>query len=243
MARPAINGALDAARRAAHNVQESRFCALTTARMNAIAQRWRPGTIRNLAVTVERFASDPRAPEFAPVHLVGEHYPERSAGLNMLPIPPESLAARSLAEIAHSVYGMPIARLEQLNPGIDPGAPLAPGTGVDIHDTADAQVREEDEAAAPEGKVNVSDSGFAPLLAARFAAEVLARRAELGNQAAAHIAKLVPVAASDATALDLVLARLLLIARPDDRAVVERVRACAPDEWMRSPVPNRNIEA
>jgi len=242
-ARSAIDGALDAARRAAHNVQESRFCALTTARMNAIAQRWRPGTIRNIAMTVERFASDPRSPEFAPVHVVGEHYPERSAGPNMLPIPPQSLAARSLVEIAQIVYGMPVARLEQLNPGIDPEALLAPGTRVDVLDTGDARVREEGEVAAPEGKVNVSDSGFAPLLAARFAAEALARRAELGNQTAALIAKLVPVAASNATALDLVLARLLLIARPDDRVVVERVRACAPDEWMRSPVPNRNIEA
>jgi hypothetical protein len=192
---------------------------------------------------VERFAVDPLAGEFAPLHRVGECYAARAGGPNVLALPEPSLAARSLAEIARDVYGLPLARFERLNPGVEPNRPLAEGSSVNVLDQSSPRIRTEKDAATSDGTVSVSDSGFVPMLAARFAAEVLARRSELGNRAADLIAQLVPCAAPSATSLDLVLARLLLAVRPDDPTLVARVRAGAPDEWMRAPVPNRNVES
>jgi hypothetical protein len=231
-----IAAALNAAQRAAHNVQEARFCALTTARVNAIRRRWRPGTIGNLTAAVERFTASPFDAEFAPVYVVGERYCGRSAGNNMLPIPPEALAARSLEQIAANVYGLPVARLERLNLGIDPRRWLPLRIEIDELNQEETRIDIERKAWASDGEINVSDSDFAPILATRFAAEVLGRRAELGERAAEVIAKLVPAAASNATALDLVLSRLILAAAPADSSIVERVRDLAPSEWMKSPV-------
>jgi hypothetical protein len=237
--RGSASAALAAAQRAAHNVQESRFCAFTTARVNAIRRRWRPGSIPDLASRIERFVDDPFDAEFSPVHIVGERYCGRSDGPNMLALPPGSLAARSLEEIAAEVYGVPLARLETINPGIDPRLALSLGTAPD-----DIQVEiPGDPADGQDGYVNVPDPGFAAILAARFAAEILGRRAEPHHRAAELIAKLVPIAAANATALDLVLARMLLASQPLESSAVERIRELAPDEWMKSPMPNRNVEA
>jgi hypothetical protein len=211
-----VNAPIAAAQRSAHNVQEARFCAITTARVNAIARRWQPGSLADLLITVERFATDPFAAEFSALHLVGEQYTQRSAGRNMLEIPAASRAARSLQEIATEVYGMPLARFESVNPG-DPYVSLELGT-----------------------EINVPVVGFVPILASRLAAEVLGRREEVGDRAIELIAKLVPTAAGSPTALDLVLARLLLAAQPLDAAAVGQIGTMAPDEWMKSPMPNRN---
>ncbi|HTT12137.1 MAG TPA: ATP-binding protein [Burkholderiaceae bacterium] len=214
-----IDACLVSARQAAHNVQESRFCALTTSRVNAIARHWRPATISDLAATVERFVKNPLAAEFAPVHVCGEAYEFRDKGPNSLEIPLPSLQANTLATIALEVFAMPAASLSSLNPGVPPDAPLAVGA-----------------------EVSVLDAGFAPLLAARFSAEILARRAELAGTAALRIASLIPIAAADATALDLMLARLLLAQAPDDPVLVAQVRALVPDLWMHSPVAHRDVE-
>jgi len=93
------------------------------------------------------------------------------------------------------------------------------------------------------GEVNVPDAGFAPILAARFAAEVLGRRAELAGQAAELIARLVPVAANNATALDAVLARLVLASQLLAVPVTQRILDLAPADWLKSPVPNPRVQA
>lgn len=233
----AVDSALAGAVRAAHNVQESRFCAFTTARVNAIVRRWRPGCIADLSDTIARFAADPFAVEFSALHIVGEQYCQRSKGSNALPIPPESRAARSLQDIAADVYGVSLARFQGVNSGIDAGAALKQGSKIDLT-YLPAQ-----EPPNHIGEVNVPDAGFAPILAARFAAEILGRRAELAGQPAELIARLVPVAAANATALDAVLARLLLAARPLAAPVTQRILNLAPADWLKSPVPNPRVPA
>ena len=70
----------------------------------------------------------------------------------------------------------------------------------------------------PKGtEVRIPDRGLAPLLAARFTAGVLVDTALDAVQRIEVIQSLVPVAAANPTALDTVLARLLLAARPSDR--------------------------
>ena len=67
-------------------------------------------------------------------------------------------------------------------------------------------------------RVRIPDRGLAPLLAARVAAAVLVDPALDAVQRIEAIQALVPVAAANPTALDTVLARLLLAARPADPA-------------------------
>ncbi|HJW10341.1 MAG TPA: hypothetical protein VJ598_01055, partial [Albitalea sp.] len=212
-----LHDALDAARRAAHNVQEARFCALTTARVHTICTRWRPGSVADLADVVERFAREPLAAEFAPRHVAGEDYGERDDGPHMLSLPDAVRQARTLEAIARDVFALPWDRVARLNAGAGPRDRLA--------------------------EVAVPDPGFVPLLASRLASELLARRAVLGASAAVLMARLVPAAAGDATALDAVMARLALAYAPADAALVQRLISVAPTDWMRSPIPNRNVEA
>jgi hypothetical protein len=68
-------------------------------------------------------------------------------------------------------------------------------------------------------EVRVPDAGFAPLMAARLAADVLAATDLSGAQRAGLIRKLVPEAAGNRTALDTVLARLTLAGRPRGSAL------------------------
>jgi len=62
------------------------------------------------------------------------------------------------------------------------------------------------------------------------------RRAEL-------IARLVPVAANNATALDAVLARLVLASQLLAVPVTQRILDLAPADWLKSPVPNPRVQA
>ena len=61
--------------------------------------------------------------------------------------------------------------------------------------------------------MNLRDWEFVPLLAARFAAEVLASQTLSPQERSSLIQKLVPLAAPNTTALDTVLSRLLLSAQ------------------------------
>ena len=73
---------------------------------------------------------------------------------------------------------------------------------------------------APKTPVHVPDPGLAPLLAAHFSARVLADTS-LGLERAALIRSLLPVALANATALDSVLAYLLVAADPEDVSVLD----------------------
>jgi hypothetical protein len=191
--------ALEVARTAAHNVQDETFCARSTARYNAMRRGWwnppagwAPGV--DLVAAGRRLSDDGGGAEFAALHVVGESYEGRRPG--GLPRPETAHTADSLARLAE-LYHRPLADLLRLNHGNGWQA----------------------ETSLPDGtEVRIPDRGLAPLLAARFAAAVLADPALDAVPRIEAIQALVPVAAANPTALDTVLGRLLLAARPADTA-------------------------
>lgn len=213
----ALDHALAAARRSAHNVQESRYCALSTARVATLSGRWRPGSVAGLPALVRRFALEPGAQEFMPRLAVGEAFDQRNTGPEMLPLERPLREARCLDDVARHVLGLPCEELLRCNGGAGARDVLA--------------------------EVAFPDPGFAPLLAARLSAELLGRRAELGPQLVPLLASLVTVASHDPTALNLVLSRLALGCAPQDPVLLQALLRVAPEDWMNEPMPVRLVEA
>ena len=200
-----IERAVQAALKAAHNIQDPKFCAQTTARINAMQSRWwpaAPDTI-DIARTIARFTQDPQEPEFWALHRVGDNYQHRAASPERLPLPPEMRTAHTVREITHVYPRLQAHRKEKVlraNPELRRGA----------------------DQAQPEGtQVNIPDPDFAPLLAARLAAEALVAGEFSDSERASMIQHLVPVAVGNRTALDTVAARLLIGAQPQDAAELE----------------------
>jgi hypothetical protein len=210
--------ALNAARRAAHNIQDPAFCARRTAQANAMIGHWWPRPIQNLAEVIARFVADPNAAEFAPVHCVGETYGKRS-DREKLEIPKKMRQAATLTQIARDVYDVPPAALRTLNPRI----------GLD--EALKAKVVE----------VRVPESKFAPILAARLAAEALLHPGS-GEDRGMLIRRLVPVAADNPTAMDTILSRLLLAVQPDDQSVLDEIESMAPSDWLAEPAATAATE-
>ncbi len=198
----AVTRALHLARSSAHNVQDPVFCARTTSRWNAMALAWwqQEGgrlTPLDIADVVNRFTARPGAPEFSPFHVVGETYEARSADPASVPMPEYIRNAATLAELANRVYEYPLSEFLRLNEGRwNPNQTLPPGS-----------------------KVLVPDPWFAPLLAARLAAEALSSQTLPAAERRSLIQQLVPIAAGSPTCLDTVLARLLLAARPSGQVL------------------------
>lgn len=200
-----VDLALDQALSAAHNIQDGHFCAITTARVNAMRRRWFPGP-SDWAQTLERFLTDHHTSEFSALHVVAEAYSRRSSGFHKLALSPEVRGASTLTELARvyqrasltQAYGRPIDEFRRLNPGLGADDPLPSGT-----------------------EVNVPDPGFAALLANRFSAEALITPSLPNPERARLVARLVPLAVPNPTALDAVLSRLLLATLLDDRAQLE----------------------
>jgi hypothetical protein len=199
------------ARRAAHNIQEPTFCALRTARVNAMLARWWRAPIVDLPGVIERFVTDPLAPEFAPIHAVGEDYAERVVGPNMMPIPDVMRSAATLRQIADSVYQLPVSALQPLQPEIDPD---------DV---------------PPDRQVLIPEPAFAPILAARLSAEALVSPALSQPERCVCVRRLVPVAAEHPTVMHTVLTRLLLVTLPEESGVLDAVAELAPWDWMQEP--------
>jgi hypothetical protein len=193
-----VGAALDEALRAAHNVQDLVFCARSVSRVHALRVHWWP-TAKNDEVAIvdviARFVRDPHAPEFAALHLVGEHYSDRVAGL---------MEACTLKELARA-YQWPLADWMRCNPGIP-----VPDAELPKTDPKD-----------PERGVRVPDPRFSALLAAYFASRVLASPALKPAERVSLILKLVPVAVTNRTALDTVLSRLVLAAPVEAKALDE----------------------
>lgn len=76
--------------------------------------------------------------------------------------------------------------------------------------------------------IPVPDPGMAPLVAARLAAETMIVPGLFDPERVALIRSLVPVAAANPSALDTVLARLLLVERPADPEILGRLADLAP---------------
>jgi AAA ATPase domain/Effector-associated domain 1 len=189
----AIQSALDAARMAAHNIQDDTFCARSTARVHAMQEHfWMPTGLSDLREIIGRLLEHPLTPEFTALHVVGETYQERN-GSN-LRLPSELLQANTLRALANA-FKRPLIEFQRLT--------RDQGWGID-------QVLE------PNTQVPVPDTGFRTLVAARLAAEVLSDLSFSPLECAKLIRSLIPVAAPNPTALDTVLARLLLANLPTD---------------------------
>ena len=193
--------ALGFAQSAAHNVQDATFCARTTARCNAVRRLW-PAPA-DWVLAAQRLASDASQPEFAALHVVGAGYPGRKHG--GLPPPEAAGWADTLLKLA-DLYHRPLADFARLN--------QAEGWQADTRLPVGTEVR-------------VPDRGLATLIAARFAAEALIDPALSQEERVALLQSLASVAAPNATALNTVLARLLLAARPSDPKLLEDLLALA----------------
>jgi len=196
-----IDQVLEASIRSANNVQESSFCALTTAITQTMAEQWWPAAgydAKALERVVARLERETRAVEFQPLHRIGETYPLRNPGPHMLPLPPEMFSADNLGAVA-AVYGCAVEDVLQLN--------QVQGWGVDD------QLKAGDKVALPY-------ADFASLLAARLAAECAMVDGLDGEQRASLMTRLLPVAVSNPTALDTLISRLLIVAgRADDNTL------------------------
>jgi hypothetical protein len=198
-----INQALTAAQNSAHNIQDAIFCARSTARVNAMRDRWwRPDSFKVESV-IRRLCRDAFPPEFSALHRVGEAYESRQSDLQTSPLPDWLRQADRLSVLAE-VYQRPLAEFLRLNPGWTADEPLPPGC-----------------------EINVPDLGFATLLSARLAAEVLVDQALSPEKRVELIQAMAPVAAPSPTSLDTVLARLLLAAQPTDLRILARIEQLA----------------
>ena len=147
---------------------------------------------------------DPRSERFASLHYVDHNYQGRGDPPRSFPLPDRVRNANTLAMLADA-YQRGLPEFLRLNRGWEPEQPIPAGT-----------------------PIHVPDPGLAPLLAARLAAEALVAPGLSAAERVALIRSLVPVAAANPTALDTVLARLLLAERPADSAILGRLAALAP---------------
>lgn len=190
-----IDLCLRRAKEAAHNIQDARFCARVTSRINAMLHHWwKISNEFDIVGTVNQLCQNPAHPEFAALHQVGEDYSERADGPNKLPLPDWLRLANTLETIAQ-IYQKSVVELQRFNSqqAWASDTPLPPGTWV-----------------------NIPDPGFVNLLTGRLSAEILVNRVLLDGERIKLIQALVPLASANPTVLDTVLARLLLAARPTD---------------------------
>ena len=222
-----IEKAFTMARGSAHNVQDHVFCARATSRVEAMRLHWKsvPGP-EPLPAVVASLAREPDHPRFAPRHQIGEQFELRAQNEHRLPIPLWARDARTPRAVA-ALYQRSVADFARLA--------RTPGWQAD--------------ASLPLGAViPVPDPDFPPLLAARLSAECLSASGLSPAKRARLIQALVPVAARDYTALDVVLSRMLIASPPSDGATLmqleESVRAYVPAELLgEAPRPGPGLPA
>jgi hypothetical protein len=191
-----IEGVLNSALAAAHNISDPEFCAEMTARVNAMLEYWWSATpdTTDIVSIIARFTRDQQESAFSALHRVGDTYQHRVAPPDQPPLPPGMRKAQTVRDITQ-IY--PSMRLKSegevlaFNPEPDRLLPI--GT-----------------------PVNIIDPEFTPLLAARLAAEVLVADRNSRGQRASLIQRLAPLSVENRTALDTVAARLIMAALPQD---------------------------
>jgi hypothetical protein len=201
----AIERALNAAVASAHNINDPTFCARTTARANAIREIWwspLPNGASDPRSAAQRLRKDSATEEFAARHRVGERYAGRETA-RTVPLPASLLNATTLAQLAMA-YERPLSDFMRLNPGLAKDQPLPFGA-----------------------VVNVPDPGLAPFIATCLSAQALGDSSLSEDQRAQVVRSLVPVASRDVTALDTLLARLLLSLPPQDPTALTRLHQLA----------------
>ena len=178
---PAVETALAAAQRAAHNVQDLSFCSRITARVNAMRRHW--WTPYPLEARARQLGDGVPRPEFAALHFVGHGYDERRP--DALRWPAWAADDTSFAALARRFQRSKEDFL-RLN---GPERPLAPGEEVAVPDPGFLP-------------------HLAARLAAEVLA--LAGHLPLTPQRLQLLRALVPHAVPSPTALDAVLTRLVL---------------------------------
>lgn len=199
--------ALDRAEESAHNIQDSVFCARSTACVAAMRERWgyiSPEQVE-IRTVIADFVQTPDAPEFTTLHKIGETYEKRDTTEGKLSLAYDLLEGKSLRQLAEA-YRYPLPEFLRVN-----------------HE----QHWEPDEMLLNGTMVNVPDHDFAPLLAACFAAEILVHPDLSQKERSQLIQLLVPIARQNPTALDTVLSRLLLAARPSDETILSKLAKIA----------------
>jgi hypothetical protein len=191
-----LHSVLQRALSTAHKIQNPIFCARSTARVNAMLEKWWPiPPGEPLDALVEAFTRNPQAPRFAVRYTIGEDFRYRQSvnQETMIDLPYELKTAKTLRDLAYAL-NLHVDRLLALNyeAGWDADANLL---------------------TTPPTVVNLPDPEFAPLLAARLSAEILTAPLH-SERKRILIQKLVPVASSDPTSLDVVLSRLVIAAQP-----------------------------
>jgi hypothetical protein len=178
---PSIDDALNQAQLAAHNVQDLTFCARLTSRVNALRRYW--WTSFPLGPRARQLGDGVPRMEFAALHRVGHHYEGRRPDALLWPAWAADDSRFELLARRYQRLKDDFLRLNGADRLLNPGEEIA-----------------------------VPDSGLLPHLAARLAAEVLAQAQGLPLQAeqVAQLRMLVPHALPSATALDAVLARVVL---------------------------------
>ena len=197
--------ALDEAERAAHNVQDLVFCARSLSRVQAMRHRWWPAAQDDaitVMATVGQLTADSQAVAFTTLHRVGETYGYRRVINPSSELPAWLLQARTLEALAR-VTQWRLGEWQRVNPLIQAAdTPLADGA-----------------------LVQAPDPRFAPHLAAWLAHRVLASAVLTPREQTQALLRLLPVAVSDRTELDAVIACLLLAAAPADDATLNDIEA------------------
>ncbi len=189
---------VDAAAVSAHNTQDYVFCARVTARVNAMRERWWPPGAFDVEAEIAEFVANPGDGRFASRHRVLEGYEGRLPDTAIRLIIPGWVRKAKKMSVLAQVYERPAEQVALLNPDV----------GMDVElDAAD--------------RVNIPDPDFAPLLAARFAAEALARKTLQPRRKVRLIQTLVPLTTLNPTALDTILARLLMADPGNDKLEAE----------------------
>jgi hypothetical protein len=171
---------------------------------------WRTPAGAPLTIDVEqvvpRFVADPSAPVFAARHVRGWAFGQRRPH-DTHPLPEWARRIETVDQLA-AAYRVSRSRILELNPSL----------------------QSHEDALGPDTRV--PDPEFTPLLAARLSAAVLQDASLAPVDRVKLIQSLVPAAAANPTALDTVLARLLIAAGPLDASMIAKladaVRAAAP---------------
>lgn len=210
-----IQTALRHALETAQNIQDSVFCARSTARVIAMMRLWWPLPAQNsLEEVLKKFVQQPHAPEFTAQHRIGEDFQMRDRhDPDKLPLHDKLLNGRTLRDLSDA-FRLPIANFIAANAGKgwDADTPLWVGDWV-----------------------NIPDPEFTALLAARLSAEVAVADWLYPDEKRALIQPLVVTASDDRTAMDTVLARLFLAAVPGDLAMLERLAPLAQQVYSQYP--------
>jgi hypothetical protein len=215
--RPDIDSVIAAAHASAQKIRDLVFCLRVLSRVTALADWWArpfPSELQ-LSELIDRFVSNPAATEFAAVHIVGESLPERRESN----VPSWVKDANTLRHLA-TAFQWPLSDFAALNPEIPgPDATLAVGA-----------------------RVRVPDRQWIPMLAAYFSSLVMRAPAFLKQDRVRHILRLSAQATQQVTALDTILARLLLALQPDEPGVLDTLEqsVCAYQPADRSAVQETN---